>query len=368
MSGIEELRQRVSDAVEHFGQINEQRATYSQRLIDLMSTVEGRIRDQLREIEEHKSKIAHRLAEIEGQFAKVDGIDRENEQLRAMLHSLLQAIDEGGRDSLAETMQELEGKASALINDGVAEALAAEAEAPGIEAEAEPATEAEPEVADAQRAEQAIEAADDTPAEVIAEAGEPVAEEPPAQEPPAQEPPAEEPAEVAAEIEEPAAEKTAEIAAETEEAVAEEPAGEAEAVAAEGAIATGDILDTPKIAEDSAENPMAVPDAPAPEAIAQEPVAEEPETEEPAAEEPAAEDVVEPAAEADEPVAEEPVAKSATPGSLDEIMERVSKLVQETDAANAAPEPRAAEPAAAPEEPAEETAEEAARQVSTAGS
>ena len=363
MSGIEELRQRVSDAVEHFGQINEQRATYSQRLIDLMSTVEGRIRDQLREIEEHKSKIAHRLAEIEDQFAKVDGIDRENEQLRAMLHSLLQAIDEGGRDSLAETMQELEGKASALINDGVAEALAAEAEAPGIEAEAEPATEAEPEVADAQRAEQAIEAADDTPAEVIAEAGEPVAEEP---------------AEVAAEIEEPAAEKTAEIAAETEEAVAEEPAGEAEAVAAEGAIATGDILDTPKIAEDSAENPMAVPDAPAPEAIAQEPVAEEPvaeepaaeepvaeepETEEPAAEEPAAEDVVEPAAEAPEPVA-----KSASPGSLDEIMERVSKLVQETDAAIAAPEPHAAEPAAAPEEPAEETAKEPARQVSAAGS
>ncbi|MCH8808867.1 MAG: hypothetical protein IH993_03405 [Proteobacteria bacterium] len=345
MSGIEELRQRVSDAVEHFGQINERRATYSQRLIDLMSTVEGRIRDQLREIEEQKSKIAHRLAEIEGQFAKVDGIDRENEQLRAMLHSLLQAIDEGGRDSLAETMHELEGKASALINDGVAEASAAEAEAPGIGAAAEPATEAEPEVADAQRAEQAIEAADDTPAEVIAEAGEPVAEEP---------------AEVAAEIEEPAAEKTAEIAAETEEAVTEEPAGEAEPVAAEGAIATGDILDTPKIAEDSAEDPMAVPDAPAPEAIAQEPVAEEPvaeepETEEPAAEEPAAEDVVEPAAEAPEPVA-----KSASPGSLDEIMERVSKLVQETDAAIAAPEPHAAEPAAAPEEPAEETAEEPA--------
>ncbi|MCH8155266.1 MAG: hypothetical protein IH786_08385, partial [Proteobacteria bacterium] len=291
MSGIEELRQRVSDAVEHFGQINEQRATYSQRLIDLMSTVEGRIRDQLREIEEHKSKIAHRLAEIEGQFAKVDGIDRENEQLRAMLHSLLQAIDEGGRDSLAETMHELEDKASALINVGVAEASAAEAEAPGIGAAAEPATEAEPEGADAQRAEQAIEAADDTPAEAPAEI--------PAE---ADEPVAEEPAEVAAEIEEPAAEKTAEIAAETEEAVAEEPAGEAEAVAAEGAIATGDILDTPKIAEDSAENPMAVPDAPAPEAIAQEPVAEEPETEEPAAEEPAA--AQEPVAEA--PVAEEP--------------------------------------------------------------
>ncbi|MCH8002478.1 MAG: hypothetical protein IIA34_12570 [Proteobacteria bacterium] len=352
MSDIEELRLRVTDAVEHFGRINKQRATYSQRLIDLMSTVEDRIRDQLRAIEEHKSKIAHRLAEIEGQFAKVDGIDRENEQLRAMLHSLLQAIDEGGRDSLAETMQELEGKASALINDGVAEASAAEAEAPGIEAEAEPATEAEPEVADAQRAEQAIEAADDTPAEA--------------------------PAEIATEIEEPAAEEPAEVAAEVEESITEEPAAEAEPVAAEGAIATGDILDTPKIAEDSAEDPMAAPEAIAQEPVAEEPVAEEPaaedvaepvaETEEPAAEEPAAEDVAEPAAEADEPVAEEPVAKSATPGSLDEIMERVSKLVQETDAAIAAPEPRAAEPAAAPAEPAEETAKEPARQVSAAGS
>ena len=332
MSGIEELRQRVSDAVEHFGQINEQRATYSQRLIDLMSTVEGRIRDQLREIEEHKSKIAHRLAEIEGQFAKVDGIDRENEQLRAMLHSLLQAIDEGGCDSLAETMHELEDKASALINDGVAEASAAEAEAPGIGAAAEPATEAEPEVADAQRAEQAIEAADDTPAEA--------------------------PAEIATEIEEPAAEEPAEVAAEVEESITEEPAAEAEPVAAEGAIATGDILDTSKIAEDSAEDPMA-----APEAIAQEPVAEEP-----VAEEPAAEDVAEPVAETEEPAAEEPAAKSATMGSLDEIMERVSKLVQETDAAIAAPEPHAAEPAEAPAEPAEETAEKPARQASAAGS
>ena len=348
MNDIEKLRLRVADAVEHFGLINKQRATYSHRLIDLMDTVEGRIRVQLCEIEDHKSKIAHHLAEIESQSAKVEGIDGENEHLRDMLHSLLQAIEEGGRDNLAETMQELEGKASALIGDGAAEASAAEAAASGIDAEAESAaeaeteaeTETEPEVPLALRAGQAIEAADDTPAEapaeVIAEADEPVAE--------IEEPVAEEAAEIAAEIEEPVADETAETAAEVTDEIAE-PAAEAEPVAAEGAIATGDILDTPEIAEDSAENPDSGEPA--------EPVTE--------AEEPVAEDAVEPAAE------------SAEPGSLDEIMERVSKLVQETDAAIAAPDPAAAkseaeEPAEAPEEAAEEPAEEPAQQASAAGS
>ncbi len=239
MSGIEELRDRVTDAVAHFGQINEQRATYGQRLVDLMNTIEGRIRDQLREIEEHKAKIAHHIAEMESQSSEFGRIDRENEQLHAMLHALLQAMEAGGCDSLAESLQELEQKASALTDD-------------------------------------------------IA----PVA---------------------------PVAEEIAEPVAEIEDAIVEAPSEEP---------------------DDAAEAPFA--DEPA------DPVAEAEESEAPAAE------------------AEEPAAGDAGSGSLHEIMARVSKLVEETEAAIATPEPVASEPdvvepvAEAPEDPVEEPAQQAA--------
>ncbi len=308
MSGIEELRQRVLDAEERFGLFNEQRAKYSGCLIGLMNTVEERIRDQQGEIERQNSAIDRHRAEIETQMAKIDGQDtaiarqaeeieklkasaackaEENEQLRTMLHSLLQAIEAGSRDVLAEIMVQLDSKVSVLMDGGTPEAVA------------------EPE----------------------------------------------EPAEIAAGTEEPVAEEPAESVSENEEPAAEEPTTEAEPVATKGAIATGDILDTPEVAEDSAEDPMAA---------SEEPTAEEPV--EPVAEagEPAAGDVVEPAAE---------VAESAAPGSLDEIMERVSKLVQETDAVIAAPEPATAESdAAAPAEAPEEPAEEPAQQASAAAS
>ena len=67
MSGIEELRQRVSDAEERFGLFNEQHTKYSGRLIGLMNAVEERIRDQQGEIERQKSTIDQHRAEIETQ-------------------------------------------------------------------------------------------------------------------------------------------------------------------------------------------------------------------------------------------------------------------------------------------------------------
>ena len=130
----------------------------------------------------------------------------------------------------------------------------------------------------------------------------------------------------------------------------------------------------------------------APEAVAEPegPATEEPaeiaaEVQEPVAEEPVAEEPVEPVSEIEEPITQEPdeitteepavedvvepVAETAAPGSLDEIMGRVSKLVQETEAAIAAPEPAAAESeAAAPAEAPEEPAEEPAQQASAAAS
>ncbi len=57
MSGIEELRQRVSAAEERFGQFNEQHVKAGGRLIDLMNVVEERIRDQQGEIDRHRAEI-----------------------------------------------------------------------------------------------------------------------------------------------------------------------------------------------------------------------------------------------------------------------------------------------------------------------
>ncbi len=328
MSGIEELRQRVLDAEERFGLFNEQHVKAGGRLIDLMNAVEARIRDQQGEIERQKSAIDRHRAEIETQKAKIDGhgtaiaqqaeeIEKfkasaaheaeENEQLRTMLHSLLLASEAGSRDVLAEAMMQLDSKVSGLMGDGAPEAVA-EPEGPATE----------------------------EPAEIAAEVQEPVAEEPVA----------EEPVEPVSEIEEP-------ITQEPDEITAEEPATEAEPVAAEGTIATGDILDISEVAEDSAEPVAEEPVEPVSEI--EEPITQEPD--EITTEEPVVEDVV------------EPVAETAAPGSLDEIMGRVSKLVQETEAAIAAPEPAAAESdAAAPAEAPEEPAEEPAQQASAAAS
>ena len=149
MSGIEALRQRVLDAEKRFGLIDEERAKYSERLIGLMNVVEGRVREQQGEIdrltsavEERTSGIAQRNTEIESLKARAEGqgiaiaqlaeeieklktaagrMEEENERLRTMLHTLLQAIEGGSRDVLAETMVELDSKVSALMSSRAAE-------------------------------------------------------------------------------------------------------------------------------------------------------------------------------------------------------------------------------------------------------
>jgi len=101
MSYIDNLRQRVEAAEQRFGAIDERNRKYSEWLIDLMAAVEGSHR--------------HKLAEIDQQKAEVARLSRENDDLRAMLHALLLAVEEGNRDRLTETIHELDTKASALV-------------------------------------------------------------------------------------------------------------------------------------------------------------------------------------------------------------------------------------------------------------
>ena len=360
MKSIKELRQRVLAAEERFGLNDAERAAYSERLVVLMSDVEERISDQKFKIKQQtadiktgKSEAAVLQARIDGQGTaiaqqaetieklKASGARKanENEQLRSMLQSMLQTIESGGRDGLAEAMQDLDRKVSALMSAAAAdpddeessESIEAAKDAPTDEA----AGELEIEVMEGYY--------EDEDAAVI-EAGEAAIaaytsenfEEPAAED--IIEPVAEASAKpVAEEFEEPIAEVEAEVplAEEIEEPVAEEIA---EPVAEE--------IEEP-VAEVEGEAPMAE------------------EIEEPEAEE-VAEEVEALVTEIDESVAEALAPEATTEsdgeptgGSLDDIMERVSKLVEETEAAIVETEPCAPEAPAdtAAEDVAEETAE-----------
>ncbi len=163
MSGIEELRERVTDAEKCFGSNDAQRAGYSERLIVMMNAVERRIREQRDEIaqqavmiENHEIEAAAQQAEIDSQRTAIAqqageienlktvgvGTGEENEQLRDMLHALLQTIESSGRDGLAEAMQEFDRKASALVDPAAAVPVAGSTAEEPIERIVEPPAEA----------------------------------------------------------------------------------------------------------------------------------------------------------------------------------------------------------------------------------
>lgn len=127
MTGLEELRQRVAQAEERFGVIDERHAKYSGRLITLMNAIEGRIREQRAEIEQQSGEILRQGRDNAELSARLSRVDEENEQLRAMLHSLLKAIEGGQRDVLAETMLSLDSTVSALMRGSAQEATLLEA-------------------------------------------------------------------------------------------------------------------------------------------------------------------------------------------------------------------------------------------------
>jgi len=330
MRGIEELRERVLAAEERFGLNDAQRAAYGERLVVLVNGIEGCIRDQQGEIEQQAAIIQKYESEAAVRQAKIDGHDtaiaeqaktiekleatgarkaNENEQLRVMLQSMLQAIESDGRDGLAEAMQELDRKVNALVGGVAAETVTEESNEQNEEPPVETAIAVGPvSVGSIEEIEEVEDAAGIDAATIRESAPE--------------------------EIDEPVSEADALATEDTAEEVAEE---------------TVDPI--PEI-EETAE-PVA------------EPVAE-PATE-PAAE-PAAE--IEEIAEADEPVVAASAPETAPEtapdtgsagGSLDEIMERVSKLVEETESAIAAPADSV--PEDLPQDLPEEIAEDPARQA-----
>ncbi len=176
MSGIEDLRQRTMAAEKRFCLINETHAKYSERLISLMNAVESRILEQRDEIARHSSAHEHYTAKIEHS-------EQDNEQLRTMLHSLLQAIEADSQDKLAEAMQLLDQKASALVGAAVEDETPTEVAAapePEMDAAPEPVAEAASDVA-AESIEQApeelaAEAVEEPETAAVEDAAEPAAE------------------------------------------------------------------------------------------------------------------------------------------------------------------------------------------------
>ncbi|MEE8505945.1 MAG: hypothetical protein V3S40_06970 [Kiloniellales bacterium] len=303
MSGIEDLRQRVTDAEKRFGLINETHAKYGGRLISLMNAIEECIREQQGELAQQKSIVEQHLTENEQHKSTIARKEQDNEQLRTMLHSLLQAIEAGSNDLLADAMRQLDQKASALIDAPVE---------------------------------------DETPAEASEDTPEAVEEAP-------EEPAAE--VEIAAEAPEPGMDAEPEPVAEVYGPEMDaEPEPVVEAVEEPETAAVEDATEPAAESEGAVEEVLfAKPNgaAPAPDAGGE----PEAEGDSPAAEDEAAA-MAETAADADAQ-AEPPVAEGedALPeGSLDEIMQRVSKLVEETNDAAAAGEDQA---------PAEEMASEA---------
>jgi hypothetical protein len=106
MSDIEQLRQRVEAAERHFGTIGEQQGKYSARLIQLMDRIEQRGAD--REIE-----LSRCLGELQQ-------LRRDHDQVKAMLQTLLRAIEAGGGEALMAALHEMDRKASALVGEGPA--------------------------------------------------------------------------------------------------------------------------------------------------------------------------------------------------------------------------------------------------------
>lgn len=120
MSDIQELSSRVEAAEQRFGLIAERDRKYSERLVYLINVIEESLYSTRSALEHESDALAQAR--------------RENEQLRAMLHALLIAIEEGGSDRIGDTMRGLEEKMSLLVD----------APLPGEPADLEAPAEADP--------------------------------------------------------------------------------------------------------------------------------------------------------------------------------------------------------------------------------
>jgi len=103
MTDIDTLRQRVEAAERAVGQYNSHDAEYSERLLALFGGIEQRLleqRDQLRQRD-----------------GRIKALEHESRELRAMLHALLLAVEDGGRGRVGIAVGELEKRVSALVGD-----------------------------------------------------------------------------------------------------------------------------------------------------------------------------------------------------------------------------------------------------------
>ncbi|MEO3428055.1 hypothetical protein AAFN88_04310 [Pelagibius sp. CAU 1746] len=124
MTEINDLRERVEAAEQRFGLMDEQQRHYSERVIGLIETIEA--------------QLAAARSEIESQIAENQRLSQENEELRGMLHSVLQSIEQ---KTFTETLQNLESRVCALVEGAGARTAGAaapetvqEEEAPDLEA------------------------------------------------------------------------------------------------------------------------------------------------------------------------------------------------------------------------------------------
>lgn len=106
MTSMDDLRRRAEAAEGRFGAMHDRARDYSDRLLKVMTGVEGRMAEQ----HEHIAELEDRLARSEA----------ENEELRRMMHSLLQAIEGGSvvgdePERLGPALRDLEARVEHLM-------------------------------------------------------------------------------------------------------------------------------------------------------------------------------------------------------------------------------------------------------------
>ena len=126
MTDINNLRERVEAAEQRFGLMDEQQRHYSERVIGLIETIEaqlaaarGEIEKQIDENRQLGQDLAAARSEIEQQVGANLRLSQENEELRAMLHSVLRSIEQ---KTHMKTLQDLEARVSALVTSAGAPA------------------------------------------------------------------------------------------------------------------------------------------------------------------------------------------------------------------------------------------------------
>ncbi|NNG04202.1 MAG: hypothetical protein HKM95_08885 [Inquilinus sp.] len=125
MSQIDELRDRLLSAERQFHSASQQSRGYRERLLGLMSRIEEEIRSR-QAMQAQQADELRRLLE-------------ENDQLRSMLFSLLQAVETRDDTLLDDTLSEMDGRIAALIGEGQgARPEAPVADEPAMAAEDDP--------------------------------------------------------------------------------------------------------------------------------------------------------------------------------------------------------------------------------------